>query len=78
LFIQILGTPTLKELSFVNPKNPALDLILKYPPHPGKIITNFKEVKGRNFEELFPNASADAIDLLKKMLRFNPVLIKHI
>lgn len=33
---------------------------------------NMAETKGQDFNEIFTNASAEAIDLLKKMLVFNP------
>jgi len=61
IIIDILGNPGEEDLSFVHDKN-VLDFIKSLPAKETKI----------NFDEKFPAAGKEAIDLLKHMLMFNP------
>ena len=60
LIIEALGPPTAKDLSII--ENPQaveyINALPKKPPVP--------------FEKLYPNANAQAIDLLRLMLKFDP------
>ena len=60
LIIRTLGTPSDDELEFISAsKARSYIKALPYAPAP-------------NFNKMFPGASPDAIDLLKKMLQFDP------
>jgi mitogen-activated protein kinase 1/3 len=56
----VLGSPTNEDLEFVTKKE-ARDFVLK-----------LTKKKGKPFSLLFPNANPLALDLLSKMLIFNP------
>lgn len=56
----ILGSPTNSDLEFVTKKE-AREFVLKLP-----------KKKGKPFNVLFPDANPVALDLLSKMLVFNP------
>lgn len=60
LIIEILGTPTKEDTEYIASQK-AKEYILNLPKKP-KVV----------FKELLPNASAEAIDLLEKMLTFAP------
>lgn len=57
----ILGSPTKEDLSFITKKE-ARDFVLKLP-----------KKKGKSLSSIFPNANSVALDLLSKMLVFNPL-----
>lgn len=57
----ILGSPTKEDLSFITKKE-AKDFVLKLP-----------KKKGKSLSSIFPNANPIALDLLSKMLVFNPL-----
>jgi serine/threonine protein kinase len=60
LIVDVLGTPSEADVaSYCNIQ--AVEL-MRRPP--------FKEAK--NFQDIFPHASADAIDILKRMLSYDP------
>lgn len=60
LIVDVLGTPSEADVaSYCNLQ--AVEL-MRRPP--------FKEAK--NFQDIFPHASADAIDILKRMLSYDP------
>lgn len=59
--MEVLGSPTEEDLSFITDQT-ALNYIKEYP-------TNYK---GIDFEQRFPYASKNAIDLMRKMVQFNP------
>ena len=56
---QILGTP------------PA-DLLEKYKPYASHMDLNFPPQKGTGFHQMLPNVSAPCIELLDKLLAYNP------
>ena len=58
--ISVLGSPTKDDLSFITNDN-AKEFVLKLP----------KRTK-QQFKNLFPNSNPIALDLLSKMLVFNP------
>ncbi len=58
--ISVLGSPSNSDLEFVTKKE-AREFVLKLP-----------KKKGKSFSSLFPNANSLALDLLSKMLVFNP------
>jgi mitogen-activated protein kinase 1/3 len=60
LIFELLGTPSKEDLLFIRDKN-----ALKY-------IQSFPISKKQNLKQKFPGSSDDAIDLLEKMLKFNP------
>jgi len=60
LIIDIIGTPNDEQRSFIKDTK-ALSYLKHYP-----------EKDPKNFSELFPGASEEALDLLSKMLKFNP------
>mmetsp|Transcript_27218 Transcript_27218/g.69933 ORF Transcript_27218/g.69933 Transcript_27218/m.69933 type:complete len:366 (-) Transcript_27218:67-1164(-) len=60
LIIRKLGSPADDDLTFINSQKART--YIKALPHS----------EGLNFKEVFPEASAQAIDLLKKMLQFDP------
>ena len=59
--MEVLGSPSPDDLSFITDQT-ALNYIKEYP-------TNYK---GINFEQRFPYASKNALDLIKRMVTFNP------
>jgi len=65
LFIfNVLGTQSKSDLAFLSKNDLKNDYVLKYK--------GFQNKKGKSLYELFPSASLDAIDLLTKLLKFNP------
>lgn len=40
--------------------------------HARKFLAQLPETPGANFSEMFPDANPDAVDLMQKLLRFNP------
>ncbi|GAB9476442.1 hypothetical protein Gpo141_00013507 [Globisporangium polare] len=60
MIIRVLGSPTEEEMSFV-PHEAAKKAILQHGYYPKRPLTEF-----------FPDANPLAIDLLTKMLKFNP------
>jgi mitogen-activated protein kinase 1/3 len=60
IIFSVLGTPSPDDISFVTDAK-ALDYLKSFPPK-----------KCVEFNELFPAATPEALDLLKKMLIFNP------
>lgn len=61
--IEVMGTPTEEELSFIPPENEAARKFIK---------TRFPDVARKDWPALYPKASAPQCDLLDKMLRFDP------
>lgn len=59
--MEVLGSPTEEDLSFITDQT-ALNYLKEFE-------CNFK---GIDFLEKFPYAGADAIDLIKRMVTFNP------
>lgn len=60
VIIKQLGTPTAEDVEFIRDEF-ALNYLKKLP-----------KAEKKNLAELYPQSSPDAIDLLNKMLRFNP------
>jgi len=60
IIFNVLGTPNEKELDYISDPN-----ALKY-------IKSFPATKKQDFKELYPKSGKDAIDLVEKVLRFNP------
>ena len=60
IIFNVLGTPNEKELEYISDPN-----ALKY-------IKSFPVTKRQNFHEMYPKSGKDAIDLVEKVLRFNP------
>ncbi|XP_010260161.1 PREDICTED: mitogen-activated protein kinase 3-like [Nelumbo nucifera] len=60
LLTELLGTPTEAELGFVKNED-ARRFIRQLPPHPRQ-----------PFSKMFPHVHPDAIDLIERMLTFNP------
>ncbi|KMZ78535.1 hypothetical protein PVIIG_01312 [Plasmodium vivax India VII] len=58
--IQVIGKPTKKDMDDI--KSPFTDTI----------ISSFVNIKRKNFSEIFAKASVEAVDLLKRLLQFNP------
>ena len=58
--MDVLGTPLEEELAFISDPR-ALEYIQSFQPHAGK-----------PFEERFPVSNQEEIELLRRMLRFNP------
>ena len=58
--MKILGTPSQKDLSFVDPVIST------------GLLKNMPNSEGMPFENLIPQASPEAIDLLQKMLKYHP------
>lgn len=59
--METLGTPTQEDLSFVTDQT-ALNYLNEFPKHEA----------GRNLKEDYPYASDMALDLMKRMIQFNP------
>ena len=60
VILEVLGTPCERDFEFITDPNS-----LNY-------LKSFKKRERKQFKELFPASSADGIDLLEKMLTFNP------
>ena len=60
IIFNILGTPQEKELNYISDPN-----ALKY-------IKSFPFVMKQDFKEMYPKSGKDAIDLIEKILKFNP------
>lgn len=60
LIVQVLGTPKIETI-YKDGRTNSREQIFK-----------FGEIEKTDFREMFPDASPDAIDLLEKMLRFDP------
>ena len=60
IIFNVLGTPQEKELQYISDPN-----ALKY-------IKSFPLVKKQDFKELYPKSGKDAVDLIDKVLKFNP------
>lgn len=60
IIFNVLGTPRGKETDFISDPN-----ALKY-------IKSFADVKKQEFKDLYPKSGKDALDLIEKVLRFNP------
>lgn len=58
--ISILGSPTDNDLEFITKKEAR------------NFVLNLQKKKGKSFKQLFPTANPVALDLLSKMLVFNP------
>lgn len=61
IIMDVLGAPNEEDISFITDVT-ALNYIKEFNP----------QSKGINLKERFPYASEDAIDLLRKMISFNP------
>ncbi len=60
VILGVKGTPSEEELAFIN------------DPKAERYVKGFEKKEKRTLVELLPNAPAEAIDLLEKMLTFNP------
>jgi len=60
LILDVVGTPPQDQIAWI-----ANERARNY-------VESLQRRAGRNFAELFPNASADCLDLLKRLLDFNP------
>lgn len=59
--MEVLGVPNEEDLSFVTDTT-ALNYLKEFQP----------QSKGVNFYDRFPYANKDAVDLVRKMVQFNP------
>lgn len=59
--IEVLGTPCEDDLSFITDENAV------------KYLLSFRQQEGKSFKEVFPNISDESLNLLDKMLKFNPL-----
>ena len=60
LILEVVGTPSAAEIAWIA-NDRARNYVQALPTRPG-----------RNMQEYFPNASPECIDLLKRLLDFNP------
>ncbi len=60
LIVKQLGRPTAEDLKFITNENALA------------FIKNTEAAKGKSFSDIYPNANPLAIDLMSKMLQFNP------
>lgn len=61
VIMDVLGTPTEEDLSFVTDQT-ALTYLAEFPTHNNKI----------DFKKMFPYANDQCLDLMKIMIQFNP------
>jgi mitogen-activated protein kinase 1/3 len=61
VIVDTLGTPNPEQLSFIK-EEPVIEFMKKLPQSKGQV----------NFQEKYPAAGKDAIDILTRMLAFNP------
>ncbi|TNJ29519.1 Kinase, CMGC MAPK [Giardia muris] len=69
------GTSTMNQLDKimeVTGKPTAEDIEATQSPFAAMMLENLQPSKGRALSEIYPNAPPDALDLLKKLLHFNP------
>lgn len=60
IIFNVLGTPNEKEMGYIS------------DPNAFKYIKTFPLVKKQDFKELYPKSGKDAIDVIEKILKFNP------
>ena len=60
MILDVVGTPPQDQIAWITNER-ARNYVEALPTRPG-----------RNLEEMFPNASADCLDLLRRLLDFNP------
>eukprot|EP00760_Papus_ankaliazontas_P035062 PhM_4_TR7601/c0_g1_i2/m.59891/K19603/MAPK15; mitogen-activated protein kinase 15 len=69
------GTSTMNQLERIIAligKPSASDIASISSPYANTMLDNMSKIVSKTFEEMFPRASPDAIDLMRRLLQFNP------